>query len=260
MEKFYLELYKQIKAWKANSPKRTFVVGVNGSQGIGKTFLCASLVKKFAEKNIKAVTVSIDDFYVTREEQIELSKTGNPYQEERGWPGTHDIGLGEKTLFELINSTGKVKVPIYDKSLHEGKGGRVKEEDWKIVETPVDIILLEGWMLGFTPREDITDPHLDFINQKLHEYHAWYKYIDAFIFLIPENINYFVDWRVEAEENMKKSGKSGMAEEEVRRYISKFIIAYELYLPDLKPPIAGPVLKIKIGKDRLPIHFISPHI
>jgi len=43
-----------------------------------------------------------------------------------------------------------------------------------------------------------------------------------------------------------------MSEEEARNYISSFIIAYETYLPYLKPPIAGPVLKIKIGKDRLP--------
>ncbi len=108
-------------------------------------------------------------------------------------------------------------------------------------------------MLGFSPIKNIKDSNLDFINQKLTEYNAWYKYIDAFIFLIPENIDDIVDWRVEAEENMKKSGKPGMTEDEIRHYIKDFILAYKLYLPGLKSPIDGPVLKIKIGKDRMPI-------
>jgi len=250
---FYLQLFNQIEKWKANSSKRTFVVGINGSQGVGKTILCSHLVQMFAEKNIKAVAISIDDFYITREEQIELSKGGNPYLEGRGYPGTHDIGLGEKILSDLTSTDGKIKIPSYDKSLHEGLGNRTKEEEWKVVEGPVDIILVEGWMLGFTPREDIKDPHLEFINQKLEEYHAWYKYIDAFICLIPEEIKYVLDWRVEAEEYMKKKGKPGMTKEAIKRYTEKFIVAYELYLPSLKPPIEGPVLKIKIGKDRLPV-------
>ncbi|MFA6274402.1 MAG: hypothetical protein WC662_04540 [Candidatus Paceibacterota bacterium] len=253
IEKLYLPIFNEINNWKLNSIKKTFVVGINGSQGIGKTTLCSFLVKMFEEKNLKAVSISIDDFYLTLNEQIELYKIDNKYLKERAWPGTHDIKLGEKILFDLINSSGKVKIPIYDKSLHKGKGDRLKEEEWKIIETPVDVILLEGWMLGFTEKTDIKDPHLNFINQKLNEYHAWYKFIDAFVFLIPENINYIVDWRVEAEENMKKSGKSGMTEEEIRQYISNFIIAYETYLPNLKPPINGPVLKIKIGKNRMPI-------
>ena len=252
IKKLYSPLFNEIYKWKLNSNKKTFVVGMQGTQGVGKTTICSYLIKKFAEINLNAVTVSIDDFYLTRKEQIELSKTGNPYLEERGYPGTHDIKLGEKTLLELTTSNGKTKVPSYDKSLYNGKGDRVKEEDWKTIETPVDIIILEGWMLCFTPKTNIEDPNLNLINQKLNEYYTWYKYIDAFIFLIPEEINYVMDWRVEAEENMKKSGKSGMTEEEAKRYTNKFIIAYKLYLPDLKSPISGPVLKIKIGKDRMP--------
>jgi len=252
IKKLYLPLFNEINAWKSNSKKRTFVVGIQGTQGIGKTTICSYLIKKFAENNLNAVTVSIDDFYLTREKQIELSKIGNPYLEERGYPGTHDIKLGETTLNNLINSNGETKIPSYDKSLYNGKGDRVEEEKWKTVETHVDIIILEGWMLGFTPKTDITDPNLSYINQKLNDYYAWYKYIDAFVFLIPKEINYVMDWRVEAEENMKKSGKPGMTEEEVKRYTRKFITAYELYLPDLKSPIDGPVLKIEIGKDRMP--------
>ncbi len=252
IKKLYLPVFNEINKWKLDSQKRIFIVGVNGSQGIGKTTLCSFLVKMFKENNINAVSISIDDFYLTREEQVELSKIGNPYLEERGYPGTHDIKLGEKILQELSNLEGEIKIPIYDKSLYDGKGDRLKEENWKIIEAPIDVVLLEGWMLGFTPKEDIKDIYLNFINQKLSEYNIWYQKIDAFVSLVPEKINYVIDWRVEAEENMKKSGKPGMTEGEIRQYVNKFIVAYELYLPSFKPPINGPVLKIKIGKDRMP--------
>ena len=254
MNKLYLPLFEKINGWREKSGKKTFIVGINGSQGIGKSFVCAKLIKMFAEKNINAVTVSIDDFYLTLAEQTEIYKMGNPYLKERAWPGTHDIKLGEQTLLNLINTTGKVRVPIYDKSLYAGKGDRLKEEDWKVVDAPPDIILFEGWMLGFSPRDDIKDPNLDFVNQKLNDYKPWYKYLDAFVFLVPEDTSYIVDWRIEAEENMKKTGKTGMTEDEVRNYINHFMIAYDLYLPNLKSPIEGPTLKIEVGKDRMPVN------
>jgi len=252
IKKLYLPLFNKINEWREKSGKKTFVVGISGSQGVGKSFICSQLVKIFAENKINAVTVSIDDFYLTLREQTELYKIGNPYLGQRAWPGTHDIKLGEETLFKLINSTGKVKVPIYDKSLFNGKGDRLKEEDWKIVDAPPDVILLEGWMLGFRARYDIKNKELDFMNKKLDEYASWYKYLDSFVSLVPEKTSYIIDWRIEAEENMKKTGRTGMTEEETRNYISKFMIAYDLYLPDLKSPIDGPSLKIKIGKDRMP--------
>ena len=40
-------------------------------------------------------------------------------------------------------------MPRYDKSAHEGKGDRAKEEDWDKVDGPLDLVIVEGWMLGF---------------------------------------------------------------------------------------------------------------
>ena len=76
----------------------------------------------------------------------------------RGNALTHDVELGRKTLENLENlgkgSTSETKLPRYDKSAYEGKGDRADEASWPVVKAPVDVVLFEGWMLGFTPVSD----------------------------------------------------------------------------------------------------------
>lgn len=47
-----------------------------------------------------------------------------------------------------------LRVPRYDKSARGGKGDRAPEAEWSVVSTPPDIVLLEGWMLGFEALPD----------------------------------------------------------------------------------------------------------
>jgi D-glycerate 3-kinase len=42
-------------------------------------------------------------------------------------------------------------VPRYDKSAFGGQGDTAGKENWPVVTGPLDIILFEGWMLGFSP-------------------------------------------------------------------------------------------------------------
>lgn len=42
-----------------------------------------------------------------------------------------------------------VRVPRYDKSARGGRGDRAPEAEWSVVSKPPDVVLLEGWMLGF---------------------------------------------------------------------------------------------------------------
>ena len=73
----------------------------------------------------------------------------------RGNALTHDLRLGQETLAALKTlgrgSNEEVKVPRYDKSANEGKGDRAGEDQWPIIKAPVDVVLFEGWMLGFSP-------------------------------------------------------------------------------------------------------------
>jgi len=65
-----------------------------------------------------------------------------------------------------------VSIPTYDKSAFSGKGDRVdyEKEPWRKRESgPVDLIIVEGWMLGFqqvdpSSKVIIENSGMDFIN------------------------------------------------------------------------------------------------
>jgi D-glycerate 3-kinase len=247
------------------------IIGVNGPQGSGKSTLTAALVRVLPVVGLRAVTLSIDDFYWTRQEQIELAARHprNSLLQQRGYPGTHDIELGVQKLVELRKATAtgggsgsdpsqssSVRIPYYDKSKHKGQGDRLPKSEWTEIHGPLDLLFLEGWMLGFTPLA-ASDPRLNAdtleINQLLGQYQRWHKQLDAFIHLIPHDIHYVVDWRVEAEERMKAQGKPGMSRLEITDYIQKFISAYELYLPQLiaHPLVPERTLQLELSQERM---------
>ncbi len=258
VNKLYLPIIKRLLKW-LKTTKKPLIVGVNGSQGIGKSTLTKVLTNSLNEFGIRTVTISIDDFYHTRKKQISIANKykNNPYLKDRGYPGTHDIALGESLLNALMHQKkSKVRIPLYDKSKYQGKGDRVLDTEWKETKTPIDLILFEGWMLGF---ESLANKklgkHLNTINKLLKDYQSWHDLIDKFIYLVPSKNNHVINWRVEAEEKMKASGKTGMSTEEIKKYISNFLPAYDLYLPKIKnlKPDHDRHMKFIIKKDRLPI-------
>ncbi len=230
-------------------------IGINGPQGAGKSTLTRTLCELFEHEGLRAVTVSVDDFYLTHEEQrrLAIESSENPYLQSRGYPGTHDVELGTQVLRELKGQDGTVLIPQYDKSQFAGKGDRLPRDLWRKVELPLEIVFFEGWMLGFRAREEsvFTDPHLVDINRRLRAYEQWWAQLDALIQLKPKDYRFVIDWRVEAEERMKASGKPGLSEAEIRAYVTTFLPAYELYLPELAAP-AIEELVVEIDLDRLP--------
>ena len=82
------------------------------------------------------------------------AKSDNRLLQVRGNAGTHDLQLGRETLEALQNAGSPdvdIAVPRYDKSKNEGRGDRAERASWPHVQGPIDIILFEGWMLGFPP-------------------------------------------------------------------------------------------------------------
>jgi hypothetical protein len=55
-----------------------------------------------------------------------------------------------------------------------GRGDRAAAASWPVIQGPVDVVLFEGWMLGFTavPAEQAAavSPELVPVNEKLREY------------------------------------------------------------------------------------------
>ncbi len=247
--------------------KRPLIFGLNGPQGSGKTTATAAAVALLRNQNsLHGITVSIDDFYLTRAEQMLLAQRHpqNPYLQQRGYPGTHDISLGCETLSKLkaINDVPEpVALPRYDKSAHDGEGDRLPHSEWPIVTTPLDFVILEGWCLGFTPvpENQISEKSLTEINQLLRAYAKWHVYFDAFIQLKASDIRYTIDWRIEAEQKMRAQGKAGMSDERIRAYIEKFMPSYDLFSPGLDEFMRQglPRLVIEIQRDRTPLYPLS---
>jgi D-glycerate 3-kinase len=212
--------------------RRPVVVGLQAPQGAGKTTIGTRLLAALPGLGLRGASVSIDDFYLTRAEQLALAAAhpGNPYLEHRGYPGTHDIDLGERTLAALreLGAGRSTRVPVYDKSQHGGRGDRAPEPEWRDVTGPIDLVIVEGWMFGFEPVPDsqLPDPRLAVPNHALAGYDRWYQHLDAFIVLRPLDWNYVVKWRVEAEENMKAQGKPGLSRADIEDYVRRFLPAY----------------------------------
>ena len=73
----------------SNGRVRPLIIGLNGLQGIGKTTLVASLAAALERDNIPTLVCSIDNFYLTHEDQVTLSREhpDNALWQNRGEPG-----------------------------------------------------------------------------------------------------------------------------------------------------------------------------
>ncbi|MCU0694945.1 MAG: hypothetical protein MUC96_00295 [Myxococcaceae bacterium] len=214
--------------------RRPVMLGLNAPQGAGKTTLAGLLTRLCGEVlGVRAVALSIDDFYLTRAEQLALAAryAGNPVLEHRGYPGTHDVALGERVLTALREGRA-VDLPRYDKSMHGGRGDRSAEV------TPctgaVDVVIVEGWMLGFTPVERVDDPQLVVPNELLQAYEAWHRHLDAMVSLELLEPTHVVAWRIEAERAMRAAGRPGLSDAEVADYVARFLPAYRTWSPTLR--------------------------
>ena len=68
--------------WKKTG--KTIIVGINGSQGSGKSTLADYLALLCNKKyHLNVVVLSIDDFYLTLQQRILLSKTVHPLMATR---------------------------------------------------------------------------------------------------------------------------------------------------------------------------------
>ncbi|GAB4816968.1 hypothetical protein N2152v2_004014 [Parachlorella kessleri] len=223
------------------------ILGISAPQGCGKTTLCEELKALFECCGYRAASISIDDFYLTHADQASVAAAhpDNPLLQQRGNAGSHDVQLGTSTLQALRQATTagtRVPLPRYDKSAFEGQGDRADPSTWPHVEGPVDVVLFEGWMLGFAavgaqaaagvdPSLAAVDGFLERIGGSYRE--AWDSFVDAWLVVRVEDPQYAYKWRLQAEHAMRASGKPAMTDAQVQRFVDRFMPAYRCYLPGL---------------------------
>lgn len=250
---------------RRDAASKAWVLGLQGPQGCGKSTLAAALVEIAQTERWRAACVSIDDFYLTYIEQRAVADAhpGNPCLQYRGYPGTHDVALGGRVIDALASCAegSDVLVPAYDKSAQQGRGDRAPESRWRRVAGPLDLVIVEGWMLGFVALDEASlEAELVAPNRCLAQYGAWIARLDSLVHMSVESPATIVKWRVESERNRRLRGETALSDEDAADYIRRFLPAYRVYVPQLEahPPCAD-FLALTLGPDRQPIGALAAH-
>lgn len=119
---------------------------IAGLQGTGKSTLAGQLVTMAREKGLRAVALSIDDFYLGRRERQHLGRTVHPLLATRGPPGSHDVALACDTL-DSLREGRPTALPRFDKISDR----RLPPSRWPTVRGGVDLVVFEGWFLKTPP-------------------------------------------------------------------------------------------------------------
>jgi D-glycerate 3-kinase len=223
--------------------QKTYIIGINGCQGSGKSTLADYLCTVVAEKyHLATVALSLDDFYLTKAERIELARKIHPLLAQRGVPGTHDVNLAVDTISSLA-SGNKALITRFDKSMDD----RVPEANSETITGHIGLIVIEGWCFGAKPQapnsliepvnhlersEDPDGVYRDYVNTALAtQYPQLFELVDSTAMLRAPSFKTVFEWRLEQEQKLIEklrstktdpAGVSTMSDQEIRRFIQNF--------------------------------------
>lgn len=216
IQKWFLPLAKEI-ALQTNNKSGTFIVGVNGCQGSGKSTLSDFLAEYFVTvAGRSAVVMSLDDFYLDSNVRLSLSKNIHPLLNVRGVPGTHDTDQLKDVLSSLTQQ-GQSIIPRFNKAIDNP----FPKEAWHKIDGPIDIVIMEGWCWGVTTQTDdaLVEPVNDleksrddsgewrrYVNECLKtQYQPLYKLMDYWVMLKAPSFEQVFSWRCEQEHKLATS-------------------------------------------------------
>lgn len=250
----------------AREAKRPLLVGINGAQGSGKTTLCRFLEILLAERGLRAVTLALDDLYLTLAERQALARDEHPLFATRGVPGTHDVALGEAILDSL--SAGRaVTLPVFDKAIDD------RVPDGVPIEPPIDVILFEGWCVGAVPQpatalreplnrleteEDLDGTWRREVNRRLAtDYAELLGRIDLLIMLKVEGFEAVRANRLLQEQKLAANNPEGKAVMD-EAALDRFLMHYERLTRSTLAEMPGRAdVLIPIGADQRPVQLQS---
>lgn len=210
------------------------VYGIAGLQGSGKSTLAAQLVALARARGIRAVALSIDDFYLDRPQREALARDVHPLLATRGPPGTHDVALACDTLDALARGA-PVALPRFDKI----DDRRLPVASWATTDG-CDLVLLEGWCLCVPPQsaaelvaplnalerdEDRDGRWRRHCNRALaRDYPALWQRIGRLLFLQGPGFDVVPGWRRQQEHTLQLAnpGREVMQGAQVARFVQHF--------------------------------------
>ena len=237
-EQWFAPLVSQVIRRRAELG-RPLILGIHGCQGSGKSTLAALLEMVLPRvADLRVCVLSIDDFYLTHEERQQLGRDVHPLWVTRGVPGTHDTSLLRRVLDGLVQSTGTVAVPRFDKSTDN----RCSRNCWSDVDVPVDVVIWEGWCLGIPPQSEtaLTEPANALerdqdsngrwrygVNQALKaQYQPLFARVDIWTMLAAPGFDCVYRWRCEQEEKLRIArdgdGAGIMSDDDIARFIQYY--------------------------------------
>lgn len=227
-------------ASRCGQGKKTFLLGIQGAPGTGKSTLAALLVQRLEEEaHLKVAHLSLDDFYLTRLEREHLSQSLHPLLSTRGVPGTHDISLALHTLRALKNPRPGRNIPLprFDKANDD----RVEKADWPVIQSPVDLVILEGWCLCIPPQEEeklqlpvnVLESSEDgdgiwrhYVNTCLkRDYPLIFDQIDVLVLLQAPSFEVVYEWRLLQEQKLAEktiTQSKVMSPSQIKRFVQYF--------------------------------------
>jgi len=231
-------LAELVAAWLTrdddDAPRRgPLLVGVQGIQGCGKSTLCERLARASPPR---CAAVSLDDFYLP-DAALDHAHPDARLR-GRGNPGTHDVAALASALAAL-RAGGVAEVPVYDKEAHGGRGDRAPRTR-RLDGAALDVVLLEGWCVGFRARGRADDA----VDAALAAYEPAFALLDRLVVLHAPAPRAHL-WRAQAERALDADG--------VRALVDRFMPAYRTYLPALRARRDPAILHVRLDAARAPL-------
>lgn len=212
-ESYFVPLAEEIRTHQI-SAETTFCVGINGSQGSGKSTLSAFL-KDYLTKtyDMNVVVMSLDDFYLSHIERQMVAADVHPLFTTRGVPGTHNMRQAKTVMLDLKQQR-PTTIPRFDKATDNPH----PTSAWTKVSSAADVVIFEGWCWGVNAQsseqlaqpvnefETIEDNNADWRNHanlqlSLH-YQPLYSLMNMWVMLKAPSFKEVYTWRLEQEQKL----------------------------------------------------------
>jgi D-glycerate 3-kinase len=240
---WFAPLAAELAAFAGATRRHIPLIGIQGAQGSGKSTLAELLALLLhQEHRLPCLVLSLDDYYLTRAQRQRLGETLHPLFLTRGVPGSHAIDLLRQNLVELSLASHQrpVRLPRFDKA----RDDRLPRAQWRVVQRPPALILLEGWCIGTPPQspaqlqppvnrlEATEDPHGHWraaVNLALQrDYQPLWRQLDQLVMLRVPDFDTILQWRGEQEQKLRQRLQPGQGTALMdQRGLQRFIQHYQ---------------------------------